>query len=106
MPVERPHWIWWALILPSLSLLAAIACSTSLFEAWSQATRLPLPHVVYKGLLVFAAVMHVGEGLYAVVLAQRSAEAARTAGWGVQTFLLGYPSLRLLRARVNGGRAN
>jgi len=102
--VERPHWIWWALILPSLTLLAFLACSPPLFESWLRVTRLPLPHGVYQGLLVFAAVMHVGEGSYALLLARSSAESPRAVGWGLQTFLLGYPSLRLLLARVRASR--
>jgi hypothetical protein len=68
--------------------------------AWWRAHLFPLPRqwVLVAGFGV-AVGLHVGEALYAYGLAARSGEQALARAWAVQTLLLGYPSLRLLRAR-------
>jgi hypothetical protein len=103
MEIERPHWLWWALILPAVALLAVLSASASAFESWAATTRLPLPQAVYQGLLVFTFVAHSGEAMFAMSLAGRSSEAERKAGWAMQTLMLGYPSLRLLLKRLRSG---
>jgi len=50
-------------------------------------------------IFVGAYLVHVGEALYARALARRAGLRASANAWALQTFLLGFPSLRLLRAR-------
>ncbi|XP_051118161.1 uncharacterized protein LOC127242610 [Andrographis paniculata] len=67
-------------------LLRAIA----LFFLWSL--------TVARVVLVAAVAAHVGEGVYAWGVAKR-VDPENAGGWGWQTFLYGYPSLRLLLKR-------
>ncbi len=100
MTVARPAWIWWVLIVPSMSWLGVLASSASITTAWRAATRLPLGQPVYQWILGVALFLHVAEGAYAWRRASASAEAPRRVGWALQTLVLGYPSLRLLLERT------
>lgn len=101
--VQRPHVVWCVAVLSGMALLALCALGP---------TPLPgmLEHVRSFSILIFqsqqglqilfeAAVMvHAGEATYAYVVAS-DCDQKNALGWTFQTFLLGYPSLRLLLKR-------
>ncbi|KAI5060596.1 hypothetical protein GOP47_0025016 [Adiantum capillus-veneris] len=57
---------------------------------------------VVQAVFVLACIAHLGEGLYAWLLA-RKVDPANSKGWFWQTVALGFPSLRLLIRRSQGG---
>jgi hypothetical protein len=98
--VEHPHVAWWISILPPLSLLAALAVSGDLY-AWWRAHVFALPG---RGWLIAAIVAtyvaHAGEAFFCYRLARHLGLRRSAAGWWLQTFVLGFPSLLLLRRRA------
>ena len=100
MQIARPAWFWWLLILPGMTLVAVLAASPVATAQWQELSRLPLSQTVYQWIWWAAVLAHIGEGAYAWRLAGQGAEAPRRAAWALQTLVLGYPSLRLLRRRV------
>jgi 3beta-hydroxy-delta5-steroid dehydrogenase/steroid delta-isomerase len=92
--VIRPHWAWWLAILPGLALTFALAFSQGAYDAFTSVIPL-FPRVIVQGIAAMAIALHVGEGLFAYARA-RGATLPTAGGWGLQTLLLGYPSLRLL----------
>ncbi|MEM9070462.1 MAG: NAD-dependent epimerase/dehydratase family protein [Myxococcota bacterium] len=97
--VRRPHLGWWLAIGVGLGLTFALALSDSAWGVWTDLVGTFLPRIVIQGIAIGAAILHVGEGAYAYVRA-RAAGLPTAGGWGFQTLLLGYPSLRLLLAEV------
>jgi hypothetical protein len=55
-------------------------------------------------IFVAAVLTHVAEAGYAWRLAQRAGLVTSAGGWAVQTFTLGFPSLRLLGRRCGSAR--
>ena len=100
LQMERPKAIWWLLIVPPMTLLAVLSVSAQSVVWWREWSHLPLSQVVYQWIFVLSTVTHVAEASYAWRLASRGPQAPLRFAWTLQTFLLGYPSLRLLRARV------
>lgn len=98
--VERPHFIWWSSILFGMSLLAVLALSDDAYALWARRVTTLFPQPLLRVMLVGAVAAHVGEGLYAYRLAGRLGLVGSQLGWAVQTLLLGFPSLRLLRRRA------
>lgn len=90
------HGGWWVLIMGGMSLTAWIGFSTEGFALWQDWISTALPQTVFQWIFWLALLAHVGEGSYAVWLA-RSKNSRHPLLWGLQTFMLGYPSLRLLR---------
>ena len=94
-----PHWGWWTSILIGLGLTAWIGFSSSGFALWQEWITTAIPQSVFQWTFWLAMLAHVGEGLYAVHLA-RKANRPHVLLWGLQTFVLGYPSLTLLRQQT------
>jgi len=96
--VARPHWAWWVAVWGGLGLLFALTFSSAAYGAWIE--HLPMfPLQVLQIISAVAIALHVGEGLYAYLLAKRIGHGEVATGWGIQTLLLGFPSLRLLLAK-------
>ena len=100
MQIEKPNAIWWLLIVPPMALLAVLAASPESAQQWREASHLPLTQGVYQWIFALAMLAHAGEAAFAWRLASRSAQAPLRAAWSLQTLILGYPSLRLLLARL------
>lgn len=101
--VDRPHAAWWISILGGMAVLGLLAYHDGAYGWWSSTVTAALPQGGMRIVFVAACLAHVGEGLYAIGLARRSGLGASASGWFLQTFLLGYPSLVLLRRRCAGG---
>jgi Na+-translocating ferredoxin:NAD+ oxidoreductase RnfD subunit len=100
--VERPHVGWWVAILGGLGLTAVLAFHAGAYALWYRYVTTRLPRSVLATIFVCAYLVHLGEALYARALARRAGFHASARGWMLQTFLLGFPSLRLLRAHLAG----
>ncbi len=100
MRIERPNAIWWVLIVPPMALLAVLTASPASAQQWREFSHLPLTQDVYQWIFGLAMLAHVGEAAFAWRLASHSAQVPLRAGWSLQTLILGYPSLRLLLARL------
>lgn len=96
--IERPHVGWWIAVVGGMAFLAILAFDARAYARWCAHVTAALPQPFLRGLFAAAVLTHVIEATYALRLAQR--HGLHAAGWLVQTFLLGYPSLRLLRRRI------
>lgn len=94
--IEHPHWSWFVLLDGSLGVLSALVLAPSL--AARVRRRGPLPSTrTLRAILVGALVVHLAEGGVAWRLARRDdLDAPR---WALQTAIVGFPSLLLLRDR-------
>ena len=101
--VERPHLAWWIAIVGGLTVLALQGFSTS-FYAWWTANVNALPAQSTMA-WIFAAVIpiHIGEALYCFRLSNRLGTPEASTGWALQTFIIGFPSTRLLMKRARPG---
>jgi hypothetical protein len=98
--VERPHVGWWVSILFGMSLTSTLACSDTAYALWSEHVMSFLSRGTIQKIFVVAWALHIGEALYARKLAgELGFSAAARRGWTLQTFLLGYPSLKKLLQR-------
>lgn len=94
--VQRPHPGWWIAIVGGMSLTAWIAFSATGYQLWCEWATASLPQGVFQWIFWLASAVHLLEAAYAYHLAQRSG--LRSAGaWSLQTLVLGYASLHLLR---------
>jgi hypothetical protein len=94
--IVRPSWAWFALLDGGIVALTILASSEDRHRSVSEASPLPLPsYEACRSMLVGTAVIHVGEMLMAGRMARRRGLSPR--GWRLQTFVVGFPSLRLLR---------
>jgi hypothetical protein len=98
--VDRPHVGWWVTVLSGMVLLAVLAFDAGAYAAWCADVTTLLPQRLLQGIFIAALATHIGEAAYAFRLASRSGFRENASGWCLQTFLLGYPSLRLLRRRA------
>lgn len=103
--VERPHPALWLAILGGMGALATLALSPSAHAAWQDAVGPWTPRPLLLAVLAWASLVHVWKGLRAVQLAERLGLRRTALGWGWQTFLLGFASLRLLERRAARARA-
>ncbi len=103
--VDRPPLGWWLAVLGGMGLLALLAFHPGAYGMWRAAVTAALSQDLLRGIFVAALLTHLGEAVYAFRLAQRAGLADHAAGWFLQTFTLGYPSLRLLRRRAATPRA-
>lgn len=101
-PVERPHLAWWISILAGLGLCGLIGFHRASFEWWSEHVTTALSQSLIQGLFIGGVLLHVGEASYAARLASRLG--LDVPGWTFQTLVLGFPSLRLLLARMEAAR--
>ena len=97
--VDRPPLGWWGTVLGGMVLLAVLAFDAGAYAAWCAHVTAVLPQRLLQGIFIAALATHLAEAAYAFRLASRSGLRENAGGWFVQTFLLGYPSLRLLRRR-------
>ncbi len=98
--VERPPLGWWIAILAGLGLNAWVGFSDSAYAIWCSYVTAVFPQALLRNIFLAAVVVHVGEALYAWRLATQ-AGLRTAAGWTLQTFVLGFPSLGRLRRRVS-----
>ena len=92
----RPSLLWFLLLDGGIVLLVRLAFNRPAYERALEVSgnRLPPREVLYA-LLAGTAVIHVGEALAAGRMARRRGLSPR--GWRLQTFIVGFPSLRTLR---------
>ncbi len=98
--IDRPQVGWWIAVLGGMIFLAALAFDPGAYAQWCAHVTAALPQPFLRWLFGAAVLTHMIEATYALRLAQR--HGLRAGGWLVQTALLGYPSLRLLRRRIAG----
>ena len=98
--VDRPHLGWWITVLSGMVLLAVLAFDAGAYAAWRAHVTTVLPQRLLQGIFIAALATHIAEAVYAFRWASRSGLRENAGGWFLQTFLLGYPSLRLLRRRA------
>ena len=101
--VDRPHLGWWIAVLGGMGFLALLAIQPDAYAVWCVRVTAGLSQELLRGILVAAIVTHLAEAVYALRLAQHAGRAETAAGWFLQTLMLGYPSLRLLRRQIARG---
>ena len=93
--LETPAVGWFVLLDGGLVVLATLALNRRAHDAL--AARVPLvPRWALRRLLVMALAVHAAEGVGAAHLARR--RGLDPSAWGLQTLVVGFPSLRKLRA--------
>jgi hypothetical protein len=94
--VQRPSLFWFLLLDGGIVVLAKLALSRKSYDKAAQigGEALP-PREVLQSMLVGTAVIHAVEALAAGRMARRRGLTPR--GWRLQTFVVGFPSLRVLR---------
>ena len=100
--VERPALAWWVAILGGLGLTGLLGFHDGAYALFARHVTAAFPRRLLAVVFVASYAIHAGEALYARALARRAGLYASATAWAVQTFLLGFPSLRLLRARAAG----
>jgi hypothetical protein len=98
--VERPHLGWWLATCGGLGFTALLGFDAGVYAFWRDHVTAIVPQRGWAVVFVGSYVIHLGEALYARARARRAGLVASANGWAVQTFLLGFPSLRLLLART------
>lgn len=101
--VDRPGLAWWVAILGGLGLTGVLGVHPGAYGLWERYVTGALPQPLLLAIFAVSYAIHLGEALYARRLARQSGLHASANGWALQTFLLGFPSLRLLRARTARG---
>ena len=98
--VEPPKLVWWFAIIGGLSTLALQGLSTEFYTFWITNLH-PLPGQSFMMWLLIACLpIHIYEAVYCYRLAHRIGHHRSALGWAAQTFVLGYPSTRLLNQRA------
>ena len=94
--VVRPSLFWFLLLDGGIVLLVRLAFDRSAYARALEVSgnRLPPREVLYS-LLAATAVIHTAEAVAAGRMARRRGLSPR--GWRLQTFVVGFPSLRALR---------
>lgn len=94
--VVRPSLFWFLLLDGGILLLVQLAFNRPAYDRALEVSgnRLPPREVLYF-LLAATAAIHTGEALAASRMARRRGLSPR--GWRLQTFIVGFPSLRELR---------
>eukprot|EP01096_Ripella_sp_DP13-Kostka_P017580 TRINITY_DN903_c0_g1_i1.p2 TRINITY_DN903_c0_g1~~TRINITY_DN903_c0_g1_i1.p2 ORF type:complete len:118 (-),score=36.04 TRINITY_DN903_c0_g1_i1:22-348(-) len=96
--VERPHIAWWVAIVIGM----AHCFQMGFIGMWYNPFPFLEPQLaqnVIRYIFIAAVVAHVGEASYAAFLCSKYKQ-SDIFGWWIQTFILGFPSLRLLKRRV------
>jgi hypothetical protein len=94
--VVRPSWLWFLLLDGGIVVLARLVFSDAAYRRASELSKGALPpRTALRALLGATAVIHIGEAFAAGRMARRRGLPA--AGWRLQTFIVGFPSLRTLR---------
>ncbi|MFN8544066.1 MAG: DUF4499 domain-containing protein [Candidatus Binatia bacterium] len=98
--VERPALGWWLAITGGMGGLAFLALDPGAYAWWTEHVTAAFSRGLLEWILVLAIVIHVGEALVARRLARENGLGSSAGGWFWQTLLLGFPSLTLLRRRI------
>ena len=100
--VVRPSLFWFLLLDGGIVVLTRLAFNRGAYDRALEVSRgrLPPREVLYS-LLAATAVIHVGEAFAAGRMARRRGLSPR--GWRLQTFIVGFPSLRALRRTAQPG---
>ncbi len=94
--VTRPSLFWFALLDGGIVILANLVLSEKSYEKAAELGSGNLPsRSTLRALLIGTAVIHAGEALAAGRMARRRGLSPR--GWRLQTLVVGFPSLRVLR---------
>ena len=97
--VDRPHPIWWVLVLGGLGLLFVIGHDAAFYPKYTALVH-ELPGQELMAWLFYACIpIHVFEAWYAWKWAGKLGLEKSRLGWAVQCFMLGYPSTHLLNKR-------
>lgn len=97
--VDHPHILWWVLIWGGLTVLALQGFNDAFYSTWVTKVH-ALPGQGVMAAIFYACIpIHLFEGVYAYRVAKRIGLERSALGWGVQCFLLGYPSTRLINIR-------
>ena len=103
--IERPHIVWWVVVIGGIILFALWALSTPFYE-WYQSTVHPLPSQTLVGWMLIALLpIHTFEAVYVVRLARKLGLVESAPLWGLQTLILGYPSTKLMLDRARSQSA-
>lgn len=95
--VVRPSLFWFLLLDGGIVVLTKLAVSKTAYDKVSAMTGDALPpRETLQALLLGTAVVHATEAVVAGRMATRRGLAP--GGWRLQTFVVGFPSLRALRA--------
>ena len=98
--IEPPHLVWWVLVLGGIALLALQGLHAP-FYAWYTTTLHPLPsQYVMTWILIACLPIHIAEAIYVFRLAHKIGLVESAPLWGLQTFMIGYPSTRLMLERA------
>ena len=94
--VVRPSLFWFLLLDGGIVVLTRLACNRPAYDRALEVSgnRLP-PREVLSSLLAATVVIHTAEALAAGRMARQRGLSPR--GWRLQTFIVGFPSLRALR---------
>ncbi|MBI1817519.1 MAG: DUF4499 domain-containing protein [Deltaproteobacteria bacterium] len=98
--IERPELHWWVTIVGGVGLTAVLGFSDEAYALWHGHVTTLLSQPIIQLIFIGAVLTHLAEAIYALRLTQRLDLRDSAIGWVVQTFLLGFPSLRLLRRRA------
>src|SRR5207302_4525642 len=105
--VDRPHAAWWLSVIGGMTTFGLIAHNPRTTRWWSRVARTRAPVWIYQLGFWAAVAEHVRKALEAVQLAEGAGLHDTSGGWGWQTFVLGAPSSKLLKARIaRTGRSN
>ncbi len=95
--VVRPSWAWFALLDGGLVALSLLACSETAHQRAVEVSPVPIPSQPWcRSILFGAVIVHIAEGVAAGSMARRRGVSPK--GWRLQSLIVGFPSLRLLRA--------
>lgn len=97
--IPRPHWAWWLVLDGGLLFLTVLTFSPAAYGWWSQSVTTFFSPVFLWWLFWAAFAAHVVEGSVAWIWCHRAGVAEKWA-WAFQTFIVGFPSLRLLRGHL------
>jgi hypothetical protein len=101
--IDRPHILWWIAIVGGLTILALQGFSAPFYAWWTTAVN-PLPgQTVMMWLFLGIIPIHIAEAVFCYRLASRLGMPQHALGWAVQTFVIGFPSTRLLMKRARPG---
>ena len=105
--IERPPARAWVLVLGGMTAYGVIAFADPAWRAWRNVDRW-VPRVVYRVGFLAAVGTHVYKaGIASGITSNTGRPRDERRAWIGQTLALGFPSLRLLRARTaQAGRKN
>lgn len=98
--IQHPRLGWWLAIVGGMGLTALIAYSPDAYPIWQTRVTALIPQEGFQWIWWAALAAHAGEASYALLICRRR-RLATTLQWTLQTFLLGYPSLRLLKQSLS-----